>query len=563
MILTPPPIQFDQQDLFVRFDRFDLAAYEVFLKVKAIPEVHVDFDRETEAYTLRAPKRFAGMLGVTPPPMTAAELALSEFLHDDQFAITRLALAAKRFAVWSDCGLGKTLIAFEYARQVIHRTGGRVLIVTLNDLVDQFLEMAQAFYGESLPMIRLNSQKHMREWCKGSGPGLAIVNYEKFNPEDGSNDKQVISELRHLAGLILDESSRLKTGGGKQKWAIIKSARGIEYKLSCTATPAPNDTMEFASQASFLERMRSEGEIIWTYFHRDKKTHRWTVKKHAREAFFKFMASWSIYVRDPRKYGWRLNHAPVPEPITTITEIEATSEQLAAMRALQRDPTGQMRMFEKDNTNAIERVQLSEVAKGFLYHERQPGEPGIPPDAKPLKRKGVEYRRWTEFIPSRKPAVVAKMAAKELAEGRQVLIWTEFDAETKLIAHELKLLGITPETLTGSTPKKERPGILDRFRKGESRLLIGRAKMIGYGQNFQKCSSMIFSGWTDSFEAFYQSVRRAVRSGQTERVRILIPVIRELEGDQLDNIFLKEAKHSAAVDEMERNYIGAMKGLCL
>ncbi len=562
-LVTPPPVEFDQQDMFVRFSRFDLASYEVFLKIKAIPEYHVQFDRETEAYTIRAPKRFAGMLGVVPPAPQAPDLGLSAFLFDDQSAIVQLALAAKRFAVWSDCGLGKTLIEFEFARHVIHRTGGRVLIVTMNDLVDQFIEMAAEFYGESLPLTKLTSQKHMREWCQGTGPGLAIVNYEKFNPEDGSNDKQVISEVRHLAGLILDESSRLKTGGGKQKWAIIKSGKGIEYKLSCTATPAPNDTMEFASQASFLERMRSEGEIIWTYFHRDKKTHRWTVKKHAREGFFKFMASWSIYVRDPRKYGWRKDHAPVPEPITTITEIEATPEQLAAMRALQRDATGQMRMFEKDNTNAIERVKLSEVAKGFRYHEKLPTEPVIPADAVTLKRKGIEYRRWTEYIPSRKPAVVAAMAAKELAEGRQVLIWTEFDAETRLIAHELKLLGIEPDVLTGSTPKKLRPGILDRFRNGGSQLLIGRSKMIGYGQNFQRCKSMIFSGWSDSFEAFYQSVRRAVRHGQTDQVRVLIPVIRELEGDQLDNVFLKEAKHSAAVDEMERNYIGAMKGLCL
>jgi hypothetical protein len=89
------------------------------------------------------------------------------------------------------------------------------------------------------------------------GSTIAIVNYEKFNPEKGKTGKDAaIPEVRHLAGVILDESSRLAMGGGKQKWVIIQSTKGIPYKLSCTATPAPNDTMEFASQASFLERMR-------------------------------------------------------------------------------------------------------------------------------------------------------------------------------------------------------------------------------------------------------------------------------------------------------------------
>lgn len=552
MVAAGPKIEFDEHDLKVRFDRFDIESYKLFLKIKAIPEFHLEFDRPTEAYTIRAPKRFAGMLGVKPPVQAVGELKLSDFLYDDQRAITKLALDAKRFAVWSDCGLGKTVISLEFARHVIHRTGGRVLIVTLNDIVDQFIDEAVRFYGDSLPIVKLTSRAAMREWCKGSGPGLAITNYEKFNPEDGDNNNQVITELRHLAGLILDESSRLKTGGGRQKWAIIKSSKGIEYKLSCTATPAPNDTMEFASQAAFLERMRSEGDIIWTYFHRDKKTHRWTVKKHAREGFFRFMSSWSIYVRDPRKYGWRMDHQPVPEPIIEIEEIPATEEQLAEMRLLQRDETGQLMMFEKDNTNAIERMKLSEVAKGFIY---EGGEPVSPATAK--------VPRTVRRIPSLKPAIVAKLAAEHVAAGRNTLIWSQFDAETDILAEELKGLGLMPDIITGRVPNKDRHPILQRFRNGESSLLIGRAKMIGYGQNFQRCGAMGFSGWNDSFEEWYQAIRRAVRHGQLEHVRVFVPVIRELEGDMLDNIFGKEAKHLAAINEMESNYIAAMKGMCI
>ena len=75
-----------------------------------------------------------------------------------------------------------------------------------------------------------------------------------------------------LAGLVLDESSILKSGGGTIKWNLIHSAKGIEYKLSCTATPAPNDVMEYASQAGFLEKIRSEGQVLWTCRESERRT---------------------------------------------------------------------------------------------------------------------------------------------------------------------------------------------------------------------------------------------------------------------------------------------------
>lgn len=538
--MESPAVTFSGDRLHVHFDRFDIASYSRFLQVKSLPESELEFHRDTETYTVSAPKRFADLLGVEPPSRGADDLPLSEFLFDDQNAIVRMALDAKRFACWSDCGLGKTLISLEFARQVMHRTGQRVLIVTLNDIVGQFMEECRNFYGDALPIERVRSREHMRTWCLEDRPALGVTNYEKFNPDQGDVETQTVNELRHLGGLILDESSRLKTGGGKQKWAIIKSSKGIEYKLSCTATPAPNDTMEFASQASFLERMRSEGDIIWTYFKRDEKTHRWTVKRHAREGFFRFMAGWSIYVRDPRKYGWRLDHNPVPEPIITVREIEATPEQLSAMRVYQTDPNGQMHLYEKENTNAIERVKLSEIAKGFVYTEN---------------KKVVR-------IPSLKPDVVARMTAEQLYARRRTLIWTQFDAETDIVVEALARVGITDaEILTGRVPKRDRGDILDRFRSGKSRLLIGRAKMIGYGQNFQKCGAMIFSGWNDSYEEMYQAIRRAYRHGQKRHVRVFFPFIRQLEGDMLENIFSKQDKHLAAVEEMEANYVASMKHL--
>lgn len=540
----PPEIAFEGDQLSVHFDRFDIATYDLFLRVKRLPEYRIRFDPADETYTVTAPARFATMLGVEQPQDLRADLPLSEFLYDDQREIVTTALAAKRYACWSGCGNGKTLIGLEYGRHVIHRTGGRVLIVSLNEIVPQWIEEAQRWYGDSLPIIRLKSRQEMRDWCKDGDPGLAITNYEKWNPR--GLDDQIVSEARHLAGIIPDESSRLRTGGGKQKWSLIKSCKGIEYKLSLTATPAPNDVMEFASQASFLEKMRSEGEILWTFFTRDPVSHRWTVRPHARAAFFEFMAGWSIYVRDPKRFGWRLDQPDVPAPTIQVHEIPMTPEQQEYLARHTADPkTGQMSFLNDRATNTIERNRLSQVAKGFRYRK--------------IKTASGKVGRRVAMIDSLKPQFVADLIRSEVADGLQVLVWTVFDAESEILAG---LMGSQPfDLLTGKTKPAERLAILERFRSGKSPVLISRARMLGYGMNFQCCGSMIFSGFDDSYEAFYQAIRRAVRHGQTRSVRVHLPLVNELERDTLENLFRKEAENEASIAEMEANYLKATRAL--
>lgn len=681
--------------LTITFDRFSIASYQLFLRIKRLPEYTISFDDAQETYTITAPARFAAMLGVERPASGCDELPLADFLFDDQRAIVRQAIDAKRFAVWADCGLGKTPIALEFARHVMHRTGGRVLIFTLNEIVPQFIDECRKFYGDSLPMLRLTSREHMKEWAAGrtdTGFTLAIVNYEKLNHKGDAD--QVVNELRQLAGVIADESSRLKTGGGKQKWAMIKSCRGIEYKLSCTATPAPNEIMEFASQASFLEKMRSDNEIIWTYFRRDEKTHRWTVKKHARKAFFEFMAGWSIYVRDPRKYGWRKSMEPVPLPEIIEHKIAITPAQREAAMGHQSDEQGNATLINLNLTNTIQRNKLGQIARGFCYR----------------KGEGGGYDR----IESNKPTFIADLIRQEVASGLQVLVWTVFDAESEILAQQLgdginvelpdftavhedrlsqrdrfhapvdcrhraaiadwrsrqqcgdtqpawnrwsefaitlaggqqvhivyepqgfgadmchfefhgpitstgyrshfmsgldfnagdlpdmtqwamefaqrvrdeaikeqrkrlKLKKTQPDPefpaaqrpsvqhaydlLTGKTPKGKRLPILERFRQGESRVLISRAVMLGYGMNLQHCGSMIFSGFNDSYEQFYQALRRAYRYGQKRSLRVHVPYIAQLEGDTWENILRKQDQHERAIAEMEVNYIRAAEAI--
>ncbi len=526
--------------LSVDFDDFGMPSYELFLRVKALPEYELEYLQESESYRITAPARFAPMLGVAPVAVPASDLPLADYLFDDQAAIVQMALDAKRFACWSDCGNGKTPMGLEWARHVVHRTGGRVLIFTLNEIVPQWIDEAVKFYGDELPIFRLASREQMKQWAVGddNGPSIAITNYEKLNYREES--EQIVNELRYLAGVVVDESDRLKSGGGRQKWALIKSCRGVEYKLSLTATPAPNDTIEFASQASFLEKMRSDGDIIWTFFQRNEKTHRWEVKRHARKAFFEFMAGWSIYVRDPRRYGWRKDFPDIPPPVMIRHDIAMTDEQRDSLQRLTSAKDGQRSLIDRDDRNAIQRGKLSQVAKGFVY------------------KKGEAAGKY-DRLASLKPGIVADLVQADVAAGLQVVVWTVFDAESDLICEQLQARGVPFEGLHGSTSADDRLATLERFRHGSCPVLVTKARLVGFGMNFQFVGSMVVSGFNDSYAQFYQLIRRAYRFGQTRNVRVHLPVIEELEGDMLENLFIKQDKHEAAIEEMEANYIRALQ----
>lgn len=530
--------------MILDFQTYDLAEYQKFLMAKRIPEFRVVTDGVV-ASGLEFPDRFAHFVGAKAKATRRRWLPLPEHLFDDQRAIVMMALEAERFAIWKDCGLGKTCEQLEWARQVVAVTKGRVLIVTMNEVVPQTVEEARKFYGDSLSITVLPTRAAMREWCAGEGPGIAITNYEKFNPDD---DGQEVHEVRSLAGIALDESSRLKTGGGKQKWAIIKSTKGIRYKLSCTATPAPNDVMEFASQASFLERMRAENEIIWTWFTRHPKTNEWTVKPHARPHFFRWMASWSIYVRDPKTFGWRSGLPDVPAPNVKRHDVAETVEQGRFRLAIQSAaaPEGSGDLFSEKRLGLAGQGKLMQAARGFFY----PGKDADEKDPIP--------------VASLKPMRVAQLAVDAMAAGKQVLIWTQFNEEARIIARLLPTLGVSTSDfylLDGGTPKKKRQPMLEAFRHGESRCLIAKGKMLGYGLNFQCCRSMIFSAITDSFEDFYQEIRRAVRYGQTEAVDVHLVIVNQLEGPVLSNLLAKQENFTAIIAEMERAYLEALKEL--
>lgn len=526
-------IQLAGETLRVVFDRWDPESYRLFLRTKALPEHSLAYDPELDSYALEAPVRFARLLGVEPPTKLLGQLPIPDHLWDYQGHFLGIALEAKRFALWWDTGLGKTPTAWEYCRQVQCRTAGRVLFIAPLNLIPQHIAEARRFYGHDLDARILTTRADLRAWCKAGAPGIAMTNPEKFIPRD--DEPEALAELAYLAGVVLDESSCLKTGGGVIKWALIKSCRGIEYKLSLTATPAPNDPIEYASQASWLEKIRDEGEVIWTYFTRDSEGE-WKVKDHALPAFYRFLAGWSCYVRHPARYGFADNLKSLPDPERVVHEIPATREQLAAIHQIA-DATGQTSLLNPPRLDMVERNRMNQLASGFLYENVVAGHRG---------------RR----IPSAKPSLVGRIVREEVAGGSQVLVWTNYDETAEIVIEQLD--GLWADTLTGKTPRSDRQVLIDRFLDGDLDVLVTRPKVLGFGFNLQNVGAMVFADLNDSFEQLYQAERRAYRYGQVRSVRMHYPLVRGLQDAVWQNLESKRAGFEGDVARMERLYIEAL-----
>lgn len=515
----------------ITFGSFTLDDYPLFLRTKKLPESRLEYDVDQDRYTITTPARFAERLGLNIEAPERSFNDLAPHLFDYQAWAVSMALRAKRFAVWFNTGLGKTAVQLEWARQVHLMSGGKVLMFAPLAVIPQTIEMAREFYGGEMPIAHLTTREHVTAWCLAGGNGIpvAMTNYEKLN--DGQ-----MPGLRHLAGIVADESSMLKTGGGVRKWNLIHSSKGIEYKLSLTATPAPNDAMEYASQASFLETIRHEGEVFWTFFSKDKYGN-WAVKPHAREAFYRFLSSWSLYMHDPANFGFGDILAGLPDPIITEERIPLTDDQRRIMTAILAE--NHASMFADDKLGVVPRSKLAQLARGFLYG----------------KQKGT-VERWE----SHKPHRVAQIVRDELNAGRQVLVWSTFDEEAPILRKQPPLFphrSVIAE-LTGKQSEATRLETLERFRAGEIRCLISKPQLIGYGLNLQFVRSMVFSGFDDSFERAYQAIRRAYRFGQTEPVRVFWPYVPELEGVVFTNIRQKEVRFMADVAQQERSYREAL-----
>lgn len=219
------------------------------------------------------------------------ESALNPMLFDFQRHIVKTALRKGRYAVFADCGLGKTLIQLEWANHVSRKENKPVLILAPLAVSGQTVAEAAKF---GLHCEKLQSDVF--------DFGVYITNYDQLDNVDTDQ----------FCGVVLDESSILKNFEGKTRTAIISAFADFRYKLACTATPSPNDPMELGNHAEFLNVM-SRNEMLAMYFvHDGGDTAKWRIKGHAQQLFYDWVSSWAVMLAKPSDIGFTAHGYELP-----------------------------------------------------------------------------------------------------------------------------------------------------------------------------------------------------------------------------------------------------------
>lgn len=211
-----------------------------------------------------------------------SETDINNKMFPFQSFCTRVALKKGRFALFEDCGLGKTLQQLEWANQVVIHSNKPVLILAPLAVIGQTIEEGEKFGIDVF------------EYTEDDSPKISITNYEQLENIDCSV----------FSGIVIDESSILKNFEGAYRNLIIDRFRNTPYKLACTATPSPNDPMELGNHSEFLGLM-SRQEMLATYFvHDGGETAKWRLKGHAIEKFWQWVNTWSLMFSKPSDIGF-------------------------------------------------------------------------------------------------------------------------------------------------------------------------------------------------------------------------------------------------------------------
>jgi len=396
-------------------------------------------------------------------------------LHPELFpwqrAIVRWALKRGRAALFEDCGLGKTFQQLEWARHV----PGSVLILTPLAVAQQTVAEATRF-GIAANYARSQS---------AVAGQITVANYEMLDRFDPSA----------FAGVVLDESSILKSFDGATRTALIEAFRDTPYRLACTATPAPNDHMELGNHSEFLGLM-TRAEMLATFFvHDGGETQSWRIKRHAEKDFWRWVCSWAVNVRNPSDIGF-----------------DGASFDLPPLKIVQH-------------------TVHTEATGGNLF--------------------ALEAQSLTERLTARRETVTdraAKCAEIVNAAPGPWVIWCNLNAEADALAAQI------PDAVEvrGSDDHDEKTAALMAFSEGKTRVLITKPSIAGFGMNWQHCHQVAFVGLSDSWEQYYQAVRRCWRFGQESPVTVHC-IAADTEGAVVANLRRKDADAEAMAVRMSEH----------
>ncbi len=418
---------------------------------------------------------------------------INNILFDFQKDIVKWAILKGKCAVFADTGLGKTFIQLEWGR-----------IITGNILIFAPLSVSRQTIREGKKInIDVKYIKHQDE----IKDGIYITNYENI---------ESFNNVSNINAVILDESSILKSIDGKTRLKLIKYFKKVKYKLCCSATPAPNDYTELGNHAEFLN-ICSTAEMLSMFFingnktseivsddnkiirkkHSNKHGTEWRLRYHGQKDYFRWLSSWAMAIRKPSDLNY------------------------------------------EDDGYILPKLNINPVITKSNYRPKDE-----------LFFSGL--RGLSQRADIRRDTVQNKInEIKKLVDNNeQWIIWCGLDIESKLakdnIVDSLEVKGTdTPEFKAKS---------FEDFQDEKIRILITKPKIGGFGMNFQNCHNIIFFGINDSWESFYQSIRRCYRFGQNRPVNVYI-VISDIETSIYENV----KKKSEMAERMMNGLINEVK----
>ena len=402
-------------------------------------------------------------------------------LFEWQKDIVAWAVKKGRCAVFLDTGLGKTFIQLEWARLLNEHT----LIIAPLSVARQTAREAKKI-DQDIRYVR--SQNEITPDKK-----VWITNYEMAEHFDFSK----------FGAVILDESSILKSIGGKTRKLLTELCQPIKYKLCCTATPAPNDYIELGNHTEFLG-ICDMNEMLCMFFINANKEHtiayegklyrkkghnkdgtEWRLKHHAEQPFFKWLSSWAITMVKPSDLGYEDDGFILP-PL---------------------------------NINPI-----------FIHTEYKPDNQLFFTQLHGISNR-VEVRRDTLADK------LTKLKDIIATDDGQWIIWCGLDSESNQAA---KLLVDEAVEVSGADTIEYKVQSIEDFQDGKARIIVVKPRIAGFGMNFQNAHNMVFIGLNDSWETYYQCIRREWRYGQKETVNVYL-LMHDAEEEIYQNILRKDA----------------------
>jgi hypothetical protein len=326
-------------------------------------------------------------------------------------------------------------------------------------------------------------------------PGITITNYDRLHRFDASR----------FGAVVLDESSCIKHHDAKTLRTLMGAFRHAPFKLCATATPAPNDWTELGTHAEFLG-ICTRTEMLAEYFvHDGGDTQTWRLKGHARPVFWRWVASWAALLRKPSDLGY-----------------DDSRYDLPALRVHQH-------ICKADHSTAAQAGMLFALEASTLSERRD------------ARRASLADR-------------VAACAALVNADDEPWIVWCDLNAEGEALRAAIP----GAVEIRGSDDPEVKEERLIAFADGRIRVLVTKPSIAGFGLNWQHCARMAFVGVTDSFEAYYQAVRRCWRFGQQREVHVHV-FASELEGAVVANLRRKEQDATAMAEQLSAETAGAVR----